>query len=886
MELKPYQQKVIADLETFLEYVNRYDGLDAAFRAYWRDKGATRMEAYKNNVPRVPHVCVKVPTAGGKTFIAANALRPIFDSFARYNPAQAKVVCWLVPSLTILEQTQKNLNDPRHPYRMKLNTLFNGRVKIFQKKEILQGTGFTPDELRPQLSIIVLSFDSLRARNKEDRKIFQDNPNLAPFTEGVRDRSDILPEHDDTALINVLRLLHPVLVVDESHNAESDLSVEMLRNLNPSFILDLTATPKKNSNIISYVSALELKKHQMVKLPVIVHNQRDKTEVLESAILLRRKLEMVAQAEEAAGGEYIRPIALLQAQPRTGEDTTTFSRIKEKLIELNIPEEQIKIKTADTDELKGVDLLSRDCPVRYIVTVNALKEGWDCPFAYVLASLANKSSAVDVEQILGRVLRQPYVRKHDEQMLNMSYVFTASSTFLDTLNNIVKGLNNAGFSARDYRAIDATTQSTLGTETAQPILTQATMFDLSQAATTPAPDASSTGENDTAEEIDISRITLPEESDAETNAATQALDAFINNAIRINEAYEQQAQAADAEQSLPVELEDKMNKQLMKEIFAEGARGLRIPQFFIKIQSAGGFFEKGENLILLEPDELLKEFRLSQSDIDIQFDGGDTDTYAIDIESIGGEDYKPSFKKLNEQQRTRLNEFILGLPPESRVAQVNARFCQLIGDMYPIADREIKEYVRRILAQMSTEQLRDCLERDIVYGSKIKQKIRELASASKEKLFSNYLDVDKITVASAYSLPEFITPSNNAGAITKSLYINEQAMNNFEQKVINEIANLENVHYWHKNIENKGFRLNGFINHYPDFIVRTRAGKILLVESKGDDRDNSDSVRKSKLGQLWAGKAGNDYRYMMVFDNNPIDDAYRLTDAVRLISQM
>ena len=46
-----------------------------------------------------------------------------------------------------------------------------------------------------------------------------------------------------------------------------------------------------------------------------------------------------------------------------------------------IPKKEIAIKTGDKDELKNVDLLFPDCPIRYIITVNALKEGWDYPFA-------------------------------------------------------------------------------------------------------------------------------------------------------------------------------------------------------------------------------------------------------------------------------------------------------------------------------------------------------------------------------------------------------------------------------------------------------------------------------------------------------------------------
>ena len=161
---------------------------------------------------------------------------------------------------------------------------------------------------------------------------------------------------------------------------------------------------------------------------------------------------------EAEGGRYIRPIVLFQAQPKTDDDNITFDKIKSKLIEIGIPEDQIKIKTANKDEIRNTDLLSRDCPVRYIITVNALKEGWDCPFAYILASLANKTSRVDVEQILGRVLRLSYTTKRKEELLNLSYVFTSSNDFRNTVENIIEGLNRAGFSKKDYRVAEAQTE--------------------------------------------------------------------------------------------------------------------------------------------------------------------------------------------------------------------------------------------------------------------------------------------------------------------------------------------------------------------------------------------------------------------------------------------
>jgi type III restriction enzyme len=146
------------------------------------------------------------------------------------------------------------------------------------------------------------------------------------------------------------------------------------------------------------------------------------------------------------------------------------------------------------------------------------------------------------------------------------------------------------------------------------------------------------------------------------------------------------------------------------------------------------------------------------------------------------------------------------------------------------------------------------------------------------------LDLDRITRQPSHALPESITPSANASAVPKSLYVTEAGMGDFERRLINDVANLDSVQWWHRNgSRGKGFRINGFLNHYPDFIVKTRAGPIIALETKGDDRDNADSAPKLKLGKLWESKAGRDYRYMMVFDSNAIDGAERLADALNKI---
>ena len=474
MELKGYQQTNLDALDRFLSCVEKYGDIAKGYYDFWQTNnppitpmpGAV-IEPYRDNVKGAPHICHKVPTGGGKTLIAAAALKVAMQ----HIDPQYKVVVWLVPSNAILEQTLRNLRNKQHPYRQRIDTDFQNRVEVLDKQQALTGHGFTLTAIRENLCILVMSFDSFRTRNKEGRKVYQENGYLQSFAPIVGEMQD---GDDEVNLNSVLQAVNPVVVVDESHNATSSLSEQMLNDMHPSLVIDLTATPRENSNVICFTDALELKRNNMVKLPVIVYNHENKTQVMDSALHLQRRLEQTAREQR---GEDIRPIVLFQAESKLSgaEDRETFEKVKQKLLEIGIPEEQIRIKTASIDELKGEDLLSKDCPVRYIITVNALKEGWDCPFAYILASLADRSSVVDVEQIVGRVLRLPYARKNKSDILNLSYVLTASSKFQDTLDNVVKGLNNAGFSSLDYRSVDATEQNEAFS--AMPKVNESSLFD-------------------------------------------------------------------------------------------------------------------------------------------------------------------------------------------------------------------------------------------------------------------------------------------------------------------------------------------------------------------------------------------------------------------------
>ena len=890
MELKPYQKTVIKDLESYLSYLQQHRKPSKAFNSFWEDKvgeyvlnldgSNSGMRPYKDNIPGAVHIAMKVPTAGGKTFIACNALHTISNHFRN---GQHKAVVWLVPWSNLLQQTVKNLSDANHPYREKLNSLFNGRVEVYEKEQLLMGANFNPSSVTEQLNIFVFNFSSLRinSRKKEDRKVFQDNGHLEAFKDTVVDESLVLPETDETALINVIRSLNPIVVVDESHNAESDLSIEMLNNLNPSLVLDLTATPKENSNIISFVNAIALKKENMVKLPVVVYNHHKKEEVISSALHLQRQLELLAKEEEKETGTYIRPIILFQAQSNIkGKNNTTFQKIKEQLVKLKIPEEHIKIKVSGIDELKDIDLMAKDCPVRYIITVNALKEGWDCPNAYILASLADKSSAVEVEQILGRVLRQPYVKRHKKPLLNLSFVLTASSKFNDTLDNIVKGLQESGFSKDDYYAEELPEEEKSDDEVLQQELFGTADDD------TPRSD----------EDFDVDKIDFDpfKETHLEPNTEdNSALYQITKKAKEEGARFEEKVSNTDIDDAANY-LTQVMNKELKSysivNEFKEIATKISLPQFFKKVDKNeihdGILFEElASDETFLKKNSLLDGFQLASQDSQINFDESSADIYKVDYDESKR---TTAVEKITRKAKSLLLDTILSKPKENQISDVSSLIVSKLGDMTPISQQDLKRYVARVFDSLNTEQIRDIVENEFIYIQKIKSKINTLTSTYSKERFQILLDARDIFVKDSFNFPESITSINPSTNIKKSLYEREDSMNRFEQDMILEIAALENVVFWHRNLgRGKGFFLNGFSsNHYPDFIVYTKKGNIIIIETKGDMLDNDDSTAKNRLGRVWAEKSGNSFSYFMVFQNKDVLDAYTAKSIIEVLRRL
>lgn len=889
MELKIYQRKVIKDLTCFLEKLNQTNNVETAYKKYWNEQnvivGYGGLPLYKNTIKNTPHICFKVPTGGGKTYIACNSIKPVFDAMPF---TKSKVVVWLVPSDTILEQTIKNLKNVSHPYRQKVDVDFNGRVEVYTKEELLSGQNFNPTSVSEQLSIIILSYDTFRSRTKDNKRIYRENGSLSQFTKFYNNPETLINGVDETALVQVINQLSPLVIVDESHNATSDLSIEMLINLNPSFVIDLTATPRENSNIISYVDAMQLKNENMVKLPVIVYNRHNQKDVLLDAISLRDRLELQAIKEHEKSKKYIRPIVLFQAQPKGKENNETFEKLKDELINIGIPKEYIAIKTADINELKGIDILSPTCSIRYIITVNALKEGWDCPFAYILATLANRTSKVEVEQILGRILRLPYTDKNNNSFLNMSYVLTSSINFRDTLDNIVKGLNKAGFSKNDYRAEDQNIDITHDFEKANFIQTDIYHQKTEETET----DNTNVDDSDQIEEfldVNFNEVkTLLEQRNIYnegTNTTSNTIVDMMTTAVSLNEEYVTAITEIEknGEEFQPTEVRGKMKYYKMNEKFKAEVQNIYLPQFFIKSELS--LFIK-EDMTLLTKERLAEGFTLKDKDTKINFDIVDNDVVKVDIE--GSSEVTPKYTKLSQSDRNYFKDYFSKLPQESKIKNCKDIIYRQINKIDTVDDKDLHKYIERTVNNMTTDQIEQIENSVYLYADKIKNKIIVLQDQYMEQQFNKMIEEGKVICKPNFAFKNEISPLNSISTIPKSLYIEEENINDFEYKVITEIASLDNIKWWHRNIDKRELCINGFINHYPDFMVMTNNGNLIVIETKGDHLENTESDKKIELGRAWQHLSGSIYRYYMVFQTKDlhISGSYKFDDFMEIIKNL
>jgi len=508
MELKEYQKKTLEQVKRYLEVLAEFRAknekaieidpdlsinfpLKAWQKVYpERSEGSQTYYSKKNGLgEKLPDFYLKIPTGGGKTLLACHTI----DLINRmYLKKQTRIVLWIVPTTQIYRQTLDNLKNREHPYRQVLDISSAGRTVILEKMD-----RFTKLDVEENLAIMLLMLPSASRRNKEVLKVFKDSGGFCDFFPSEDDRKgneELLKEFPNldyfgdedgfygrivkTSLGNTLRVQKPVIIIDEGHKAYSKIAQKTIRDFNPSIIVELSATPPQNSNILVNISGQELNREEMIKLDLHITNKAslDWKDAMLAAVEKRSLLEQRAKEYEANTGEYIRPICLIQVE-RTGKGQRGTKYIhaedvKEYLIrQCGILEEKIAIKSSEKDDIEGINLLSKDCSICYIITKYALQEGWDCAFAYLLTILTNPSSQLSITQLVGRILRQPKARKTKVKALDESYVFCFRQRARELLENIKDGFEKEGLGdlagrvsmdEGDTEIVDATKERSIG----------------------------------------------------------------------------------------------------------------------------------------------------------------------------------------------------------------------------------------------------------------------------------------------------------------------------------------------------------------------------------------------------------------------------------------
>lgn len=496
MQLKQYQLDTLDSLDRYVAALATAQAKDAKRRALLEDMDEDDRVAFLGNMVdpapaawgtvqvagvasspdpwrdlpdghgrQVPHVCLELPTGSGKTLIASHAVGRILSAL---NGVTTGLVLWVVPSDAIYKQTRAQLRDRGHPVRQALEVASGGRLKLLEK-----GSDFTRADVEDGLAVMLLMLQAAR-QNKETSeqkalKMFRESGRYDSFfpegddltaAQSLKDRVPNLETHDlasgDAGAVvqslgNTLKMVRPLIVLDEGHTAYSIDRRRLLGDFNPRFLLELTATPSREySNILVKIGGQRLRDAEMIKLPIelVADANAPWEDTLKGALDQRHELEQQALAYQATSGRLIRPIMLVRVE-LTGRDQREKGKVHtedayETLTnKLGVPPEWVRRQTSVDKELDD-QLMSDNSPVRVIITKDALREGWDCPFAYVLALLGSTKAKTSLTQMIGRVLRQPGAKRTGVDPLDSAWVFCRDISVKDAVDSIRAGLNQEG----------------------------------------------------------------------------------------------------------------------------------------------------------------------------------------------------------------------------------------------------------------------------------------------------------------------------------------------------------------------------------------------------------------------------------------------------------
>jgi type III restriction enzyme len=853
MQLKRYQKEALDALQVFLEETRDSRDAAASFRSV---TSLLSLGRYKSDyrplaeLPSVPYVCIRIPTGGGKTILGAQSVKMAANN---YLERDYPIALWLVPSNTIRTQTVDALKNPTHPYRKVLDDEFEGRVRVFDITEFEQ---IRPADIRDAACIVVSTIQTLRVSNTEGRKVYAHNENLEPhfapystFPAGIERDEHGKPKF---SFANLLHLHNPLLIVDEAHNAVTGLTHEMQERINPACIIEYTATPKPRSNVLFSVSATALNDEEMIKLPIVLTAHTGWQAAVNGSLVERKRLSDSAKDDNT----YIRPIVLFQAQNK--DQDVTAEVLKQHLIETeNIDSAKIAVVTGEQRELDGLNLFDQGCPIEYVITVKALKEGWDCSFVYVFCSVANIHSAADVEQLLGRVLRMPFAKKRPVSDLNRSYAHVCEPNFIKAAVELKDRLVDMGFEAEEAEDQIQVQQLDLTGGAGLPTVTPKVEV------TVDSPISIDTLSNEIKEKVVISTddegktvLTVDEPvTEEEEEAIVQILPEQNRELVR-------------------KELQYQRHQQQRLESPASQGKTFTVPQLCIYVQG---------------------ELEFAEPDLVLHLGGWDLLKYPA---TLTPQEFKPSEAYQSFQVDVDKNEHVQYGHISDEIRQAELQGLAAEWDEKVLAgwlDRQCRQQDIRqeTLMEFARRIITDQLDRKVTLASlvrakyrlakSIKNKIKEYRTQARQDNYQSYLfeDTDNVVTTDegefAFVFDPNIYPANSfyRGSYTfaKHYYgghrVGELKSKGEEFECAQVIDMLDDVEYWVRNLDGRPHtslkisKSTGFF--YPDFVAKLKDGRIFVIEYKGAHLvSDPDTQHKDLVGQLWQARSNGKGLFLMV----------------------
>lgn len=827
-ELKEYQKTTLNKLQKYFE-LTRFKGAEGAYHELKECSAYNKIK----NLENVPYVCLRLPTGGGKTYLASHTIPIVAHT---YLETETPMVLWFCPTNTIKTQTLETLKNPRHPNREVLEKAFGGNILVY---DIEDYTNVRSQDIEGKCCVFVSTFQTFKITNTNARRIYAHNENLEshflkiPNLQSYENLERIEDGEDKGKIkysfANLLNIYRPIVIADEAHNNSTPLAYEMLQRVNPSCIVEYTATPANNSNVLHHVCAMELKVEEMIKLPIILTVHQTWEQSLSASILARNGLAEIAKKDS----RYIRPILLIQAESKDKE--VTVDVIKKYLVEQeNIDESKIAIATGDQRELDGIDIFDPKCPIEYVITVEALKEGWDCSFAYVFCSVAQKHSTKDIEQLLGRVLRMPYAKTREQEELNKAYAFVSNTTWQEGVSQLKDRLIEMGFEENE---IPDTIQGKLpillgGNKEKKPITLNVSDFDLN--------------------------IFTPEEQTKfEVKETSIGKMVSVKEDVEVTPELEEKIIKATPKQerksvriTLQVELRNRVVYE--KKYPAQEGKSFKVPQLQLFIDD--DWVCDYDEYFIDPSGRWLREYpaTLSEGEFRIRSVGA---SISIDIKGNHIED-----RYIQETLALNFSD----TQTDWTIPKLAIWITQQIPD-YSIAQPIQVQFVRQLIENLCIDRgiaLNDLLRTKFILKDAIREKIVEYKHRAEQTgmqktLFDTGAKVQtdfnyNIDYTGKYYVP---TTVYRGTAFNKHYFAQVGDMNKEEVECARIIDNLPEVEYWVRNIEKHSYSF--FLpmansNFYPDFVALLKDGRVLVVEYKGEHlATNINSENKRLIGQLW-----------------------------------